>query len=246
MALPLIPIVGVGLAAAWLLKKALNEPEVPSTSTQRSLSPMLEQAGLANNFQKLKSELAFYGSLSRPSPLLGFVGGPGRGKSSLVKYLARDYGVLSVQPKIGAKTDATDWSVPQTDSLVGIWKPLTGGVVRYVDFPGYGTTSHPTNPHYLKFFRDNFYRFQRILFVVDGKLEESDEEIFSLIRRQPQSEHRIIVVRTKTDEFMNDDDQTNAEADIRAKLRWSQGPIVFVSNKEGTGLDELRSMILQH
>ena len=79
-----------------------------------------------------------------------------------------------------------------------------------------------------------FNRFDAFIFVIHGKLHESDENIFRLIS---QSNKYIIVVRSFSD-GIDMYERLPIENDIRRLLALQKSiPVVFVSNRTGEGVD---------
>lgn len=236
MVFPLLIPFGVGAAivggAVWLL----SEDEASRERKRRS-----ELSTLEKNFERLRDELE-----DAKGPRVAILGGPGIGKSTLLKVIGE--GKVRPEPKIGAETDATDWS-ESTDVPLLSYLSRGRGTTRLtlVDFPGFGTSKHPTSVYISNF---PLALFDRVIFLIGEKLRADDEriakhllqraftlkEIMEMQGRLP----RITFARTKADAL---DAIARSEVNADVLKRLGHDPR-FLSAKTNEGIDELRHELL--
>lgn len=160
----LIPV-GIIAGVTWLMS---SDDEVESK--RFSL--------LENNFRRLKKKL----DEDYKTKIL-IVGQPGAGKSSLLKYVTNNKCVPV--PIIGQKTDATHWHDAEINNFFHIYLNKI-----FVDSPGYDTNNHPLHS-YLEYFP--FSSFHKVIFVLHGKIHESDKKILMKIKSEVKLKSIIIV-----------------------------------------------------
>jgi len=205
----LIPV-GIIAGVGWLLSDDNND------SSKENLT-ILER-----NFIRLKSKLD-----NEEKDKILILGQPGAGKSSLL-WLLTDKG-CEPQPVIGQKTDATDWNNEIKSNFFHKYNEKV-----YVDSPGYDTRKHPV-VSYLEYFP--FNQFQLILFVINGKIHDSDIEIMKKLKY----DESIKIVRSHS-ENLTMKEKKEIETDIIKKFEINDKKIdiIFFSGKTMDGLTKLK------
>lgn len=213
----LIPV----LAVTGVLGRAVYKAVV---SKQEFSSP--EKSILQINLERLREELdASFGKKT------AIIGQPGAGKSSLLKVMTE--GKIKPLPVIGIETDATNWSHKDDCDLIG----RCGEKNIFVDVPGYGTESHPSAV-ISRFFP--FDRLDLIIFVFEGKLRETDHEVFT---RAVQSGVKVFVCRSHSDS-LNDSQRRAVVNDYRTRLMLDKSSsILFFSNRTREGVSDIYELI---
>ncbi len=161
---------------------------------------------------------------------IGLIGQPGAGKSSLInRLLGRE-----LFPT-GVHTDTTTGARHEKYNDLEI-----------VDLPGYGTGRFPLEGWVAKFRPQELDMY---IFVFDGKLHDSDGEMFRLLAKWRQErQHPCFIVRNKRDDIW---EPGRSEAELRQeiaadavnRLGDSSVPIYFTSCKTGEGIDRLKKAI---
>lgn len=159
-------------------------------------------------------------------------GQPGAGKSTLINAILGEE-----VAKSGAGTD-TSTSAQRYEYA----KSLTAGEVDIWDLPGYGTTRFPAGSFIEKFDVDSFDLF---LCVVSGKFTEDDDK---LLQEVVKGGRPFVLVSSKFDTrwqpgLTPEEIKQVVRADFEKQLRTDAKHLVFVSVKDGTGLDELHNAI---
>lgn len=161
---------------------------------------------------------------------IGLIGQPGAGKSSLInRLLGRELFA------VGVHTDTT------TEAQQEKYNDL-----EIVDLPGYGTGRFPLES-WLTEFRPQ--ELDMYIFVFDGKLHDSDGEMFRLLAKwQQERQHPYFIVRNKSDDIWEpsrSEEELRADivADVRGKLGDSTAPVYFTSCRSGEGIDTLKQAI---
>ncbi|MCI2256427.1 50S ribosome-binding GTPase [Domibacillus sp. PGB-M46] len=181
---------------------------------------------LEENFLKLGALLE-----EAKSRKIVFIGQPGAGKSSLLLKLTD--GKCEPRPNIGQGTDTTDWS----SSLEPVWYHLYNGTY-FIDTPGYDTKAHP-----LRSYRE-YFPFQNVdatVFVIKGKVHQSDEDMFRLIMDKSERTSTVVLVRGYAEDLSGDDRKgLEQEFNEKFKLKRYNIPFFFVSSRSGEGIMELQ------
>jgi GTPase Era involved in 16S rRNA processing len=207
----LIPV-GIIAGVTWIMS---TEDEVKSKTYS-----LLEK-----NFRKLKKKLE-----EENKTKILIIGQPGAGKSSLLKYITNNKCIP--KPIIGQKTDATHWH----DKLQSDFFHRYSESV-YVDSPGYDTKNHPLHS-YLDYFP--FSSFQKVIFVLHGKIHDSDKKILMEIKSKVKLKSIIIV------HSFSEKSSVVIRKEIKddvAKVFNINIPLVFFSSKIKEGINEVQSFI---
>jgi len=207
----LIPV-GIVACVTWLMS---TEDEVKSKTYS-----LLEK-----NFRKLKNKLE-----EENKTKILIIGQPGAGKSSLLKYVTNDKCVPS--PIIGQKTDATHWHDTEINNFFHLYLNKI-----FVDSPGYDTNNHPIHS-YLKYFP--FSSFHKVIFVLHGKIHDSDKKILMKIKSEVKLKSIIIV--HSFSEKSSIKIKREIKHDIQ-KVFNTNFPLVFFSSKTKEGVNEVQLFI---
>ena len=218
-----IPFLIWGAAAIFT---ALSGKIVYDVATSEDSPPPRKKSTLELNLERLKSQLN-----THTGQKVAILGQPGAGKSSLLYKMTK--GKVVPLPVIGTHTDATSWADSLDCNLLSQYKKYA-----FADVPGYDTSSHPANVFTSLF---PFYNFDAFIFVINGKLHSSDEEIFRMVA---QSGKPLCVARSFTDS-LESTELTPVENDIRTRLSMhnKSTPIVFFSNRTGEGVEAVFNSI---
>jgi GTPase Era involved in 16S rRNA processing len=190
-------------------------------------TPPRRKTVLELNFQRLRQELRFH-----TGDKIAIIGQPGSGKSSLLQKMTE--GKVRPAPLIGAQTDTTNWSDNTDCNLLSFYKNYI-----FSDVPGYDTSSHPENI-FLRLFP--FEKFDKFIFVTNGKLHASDENVFRLLKL---TRKKICVCRSFLD-GLESNCLASIENDIREKLVIDASiSILFFSNKTGAGINDINNFIAE-
>jgi predicted GTPase len=209
-----IPV--IGLVGKAIYDAVTDEDDLPFSQ---------QKSTLELNLERLKNQVNCHSEYK-----IAILGQPGAGKSSLLKKITN--GKVKPLPVIGAQTDATDWSNDITCHLLSVYENYV-----FADVPGYDTSSHPLYT-FSEFFP--FKHFDAFIFVINGKLHSSDEDIFRLIAK---SGKKICIARSFADSIESDDVKY-VESDIRTRLALSNSAsILFFSNRTGDGIESVFNSI---
>ncbi|UQN08789.1 GTPase domain-containing protein [Deinococcus sp. QL22] len=221
---PVVKLI-IGVVDAVASEATPTAPTKPSTSDFNSGIEV--ETILTSNLCRLQTEL-------RNSSLrkIAFIGQPGAGKSTALDNLTDE--CLQPRPGIGVSTDMTDWSVERDVTLYSSFKDFI-----FVDAPGYGTIRHPTDT-YLRLFP--FDLFDEIFVFLNGKLLDSDERLVQYARNQKR---KITVVQTHAHRF-SVLEQEIRHHDLRARLGVEDHQILYLENRTGSGIAELKSAVFGH
>lgn len=204
LALPVLGLVGKAVY------DAVTEDNPTSSTRTKSI--------LEINLERLENQIR-----SHPERKIAIIGQPGAGKSSLLKNMTN--GEVRPLPLIGAQTDATDWSRDQSCDLLSFYKNYA-----FSDVPGYDTSSHPMHTFSSHF---PFKHFDVYIFVINGKLHSSDQDVFNMIFK---SGKKIIIAKSFCDTLSNDEKHL-VKDDIRTRLSIARSfPILFFSNRTKDGV----------
>jgi GTPase Era involved in 16S rRNA processing len=208
-----IPVAFVG---GYLVKKLIDNNvqvyTVPLTTLERNM------VRLSSSLEQLTDKKK-----------IAVLGQAGAGKSTLIDKLTLSQ--CSPRPSIGQKTDATNWSNIIIDDF---WYSYQDFV--FVDVPGYDTSNHPTES-YIDCFP--FQKFDCIIFMIKGKVRESDNKIWKTLASNALLLEKTQIVRSFAENL------TPEEIDEIIKdlnLHFEKKPIVM-SNRNETGFDEIRKYL---
>ncbi len=167
-------------------------------------------------------ETAEEGKIYREGIETAIVGRPNVGKSSLLNALLKEDRAI-VTPVPGTTRD-----------IIEEWLNLKGVPLRIVDTAGIRHPIDPVEKEGVKRSHETIDRADLVLFVLDSSEELKDEDR-DLVKRV--KDKRKIIILNKIDLGKSID-----EACIREIF--SAEPIVSISAKEGTGLEELKEAIV--
>lgn len=185
-----------------------------------SLMMSLAGSTLERNINRLRIKLNTYADKRK----IAIIGQPGSGKSTLLDILT--FNKLVPRPKIGQRTDVTDWSQDPNIDLMYFYQNYI-----FVDVPGFNTSTHPVESIINLF---PFEHFNSILFVINGKVHLADNMLWQTIKNK-QMESRTLIIRSFSDGL----DQ-GEEKEVRADLKSHFGKeCILVSNRKKTGFDEI-------
>ncbi len=163
---------------------------------------------------------------------IALLGQPGAGKSSLINAL-----IGKKLFEVGVHTDTTVEAQEENfESLV------------ITDLPGYGTAKFPVET-WVKEFKPEDYDLY--LFVFEGKLHDSDAELFKYLKKwRDERKHPFFVVRNKTDQIWDEDKkleelQNEIRKDVIEKIGEPSVKVYFTSCKDKTGLAPLKADIFK-
>lgn len=205
----LIPVAAIGK----IIYDVVTDDSVPTPTRTKST--------LELNLERLRNELRRHDGIK-----VAIIGQPGAGKSSLLKKMTRNKVVPL--PVIGTQTDATDWSSDRDCNLLSLYQHYA-----FADVPGYDTSSHPAEVFESAF---PFEDFDAFIVVLHGKLHRADEAIFWRARITGKP---VCIARSFLD-GLDSDEVAAAEYDLRARLNADGSiPVVFFSNRNGSGIEEI-------
>ncbi len=163
---------------------------------------------------------------------IALLGQPGAGKSSLINAL------------LGKKLFEVG---VHTDTTIEAQEAKFGSLI-ITDLPGYGTAKFPVDK-WVDEFRP--YDYDLYLFVFEGKLHDSDAELFKYLKNwRDERKHPFFIVRNKTDQIWDEDKsldvlQNEIKQDVIGKMGESTAKVYFTSCKEKTGLTPLKEDIFK-
>ncbi|MBR2142960.1 GTPase [Anaerovibrio sp.] len=167
---------------------------------------------------------------------IALIGQPGAGKSSLINQI--------MGKKIfetGVHTDTTSKAEEARLDKMYI-----------VDLPGYGTNRFPFHDWVNEFQPQNYDLY---LFVFNGKLHESDAQMFQALKEWSDEEkrgriHPLFIVRNFSDSIW-DEEKTESELrneivkDVREKIQDESVKVYFTScGRHPEGIDDLKDAII--
>jgi GTP-binding protein len=186
-------------------------------------------------------QLRFLASATRTSQLpespaeVAFVGRSNVGKSSLINALANQKQLARVS------------NTPGRTQLINIFRHADGGTL--VDLPGYGYAKVPGRvrqdwPAMIEGYLLEREPLEMVFVLVDGEIGPTalDVQMLDWLRENgvPHT-----VVATKTDKVKSAQRQRR-KRELAEGCRLEPGDIVAVSATKGSGLDQLRSLVLSH
>jgi GTP-binding protein len=186
-------------------------------------------------------QLRFLASATRTSQLpespaeVAFVGRSNVGKSSLINALANQKQLARVS------------NTPGRTQLINIFRHADGGTL--VDLPGYGYAKVPGRvrqdwPAMIEGYPLEREPLEMVFVLVDGEIGPTalDVQMLDWLRENgvPHT-----VVATKTDKVKSAQRQRR-KRELAEGCRLEPGDIVAVSATKGSGLDQLRSLVLSH
>ena len=188
------------------------------------------------NFEKAKKELN--------EPLrIALIGQPGAGKSSLINRI--------IGKKIFETGLFTDTTQGVNEAKMDDGECYDDGGLYIVDLPGYGTKMFPFDEWVEKFHPENYDLY---IFVFNGKLHESDNQMFEALKEWSDEEkrgriHPLFIVRNFCDSIWDDskgEDELRADIvrDVRDKMQDDNCRVYFTScGRHPEGIEELKEAI---
>ena len=226
----MLPFLAGGLVVAtvvWLLSD--DEDEKPTTGSSSSST---KKTILEKNFFNLHQQLA----KNENEKKVVILGQPGAGKSSLLLNITDNK--CTPKPTVGVHTDATRWHDSRKDDFFH-----RHGKVIYVDSPGYDTKSHPVKSYINHF---PFSSFDIIIFVISGKIHNSDQKIIEKIRKinNLSRSTKLIIVRNFK-ENLNEQDKNDVESDMKKHFQSKAEKLdfIFSSNRTSEGIETIKKLV---
>jgi GTP-binding protein len=186
-------------------------------------------------------QLRFLSSATRTSQLpdsdaeVAFVGRSNVGKSSLINALANQKQLARVS------------NTPGRTQLINIFRHQGGGTL--VDLPGYGYAKVPGRirkdwQEMIEGYLLDREPLEMVFVLVDGEIGPTplDVQMLAWLR---DNDVPHTVVATKTDKVKSSQRQ-HRKRDLAAGCQLEPGDIVSVSAAKGSGLDQLRSLVVSH
>lgn len=186
-------------------------------------------------------QIKFVSSASRASQLpesaveVAFVGRSNVGKSSLINALANQKQLARVS------------NTPGRTQLINLFSLATGGTL--VDLPGYGYAKVPSKirrdwPEMIEGYLLDRETLAMVFILVDGEIGPTplDTQMLDWLREN-QVPHTVVA--TKWDKVKSSKRDTRRR-DLAAGCKLEKGDIVWVSAAKGTGMDDLRSLVVTH
>jgi len=166
---------------------------------------------------------------------IAFLGQPGSGKSALLNEVTNEK--CEPRPQVGQCTDTTDWSISNVTFFCNYFN------MKFIDTPGYDTLKHPVES-YIQYFP--FNKMQKVIFMVKGKLHQSDEQIYNKLVDfyGDQAYQKILIVRSFSDDI-SEKESDEILSDLNSKLRYEVHNIkvVLVSSRYGQGIKEVQDFV---
>ncbi|WP_050183417.1 GTPase domain-containing protein [Domibacillus robiginosus] len=192
-------------------------------------APHRRKSRLEENFSQLETLLK-----KAEGRKIALIGQPGAGKSSLLLKLTN--GKCEPKPTIGQGTDTTDWSSSSKPILCHQYDRI-----YFIDTPGYDTKAHPLKSYHEYF---PFHCFDTVLFVIKGKVHQSDEEMLRLVMNKTRRTSTVVLVRGYAEDLTEEDRKSlEHEYSIKFKTEKHNLPFFFVSNRFGEGIAELQACL---
>ncbi len=186
-------------------------------------------------------QIKFVSSASRASQLpesaveVAFVGRSNVGKSSLINALANQKQLARVS------------NTPGRTQLINLFSLATGGTL--VDLPGYGYAKVPSKirrdwPEMIEGYLLDRETLAMVFILVDGEIGPTplDTQMLDWLREN-QVPHTVVA--TKWDKVKSSKRDTRRR-DLAAGCKLEKGDIVWVSAAKGTGMDDLRNLVVTH
>ncbi len=186
-------------------------------------------------------QIKFVSSASRASQLpesaveVAFVGRSNVGKSSLINALANQKQLARVS------------NTPGRTQLINLFSLATGGTL--VDLPGYGYAKVPSKirrdwPEMIEGYLLDRETLAMVFILVDGEIGPTplDTQMLEWLREN-QVPHTVVA--TKWDKVKSSKRDTRRR-DLAAGCQLEKGDIVWVSAAKGTGMDDLRNLVVTH
>jgi GTPase Era involved in 16S rRNA processing len=213
----------VATAGSLAVKKIMKKKDNNAPTNQLST--------LEKNFSRLSNQLLWH-----RGKVVALIGQPGAGKSTLLNSITE--GQCFPKPFISQKTDASDWALNNNVSLVHVMNAVEKDTA-FIDTPGYGTSLHPQSS-YIHF---PFDAITNVIFVIRGKLQQTDHEMFSLLIGYGMQD-RLMIVRTLS-ECLTEKEKMAVKVDLNRNLRYKylDIPLLFVSNRNGEGISALKARL---
>ena len=164
---------------------------------------------------------------------IALIGQPGAGKSSLINALTGKH--------LFETGEHTDTTISRQEAKLGS--------LTIVDLPGYGTKRFPLS-NWLDQYKPE--ELDLYLFVFDGKLHESDSDLFQHFKKwKSEREHPYFIVRNKEDQIWNDTKslqelKNDIIKDVNSKMGNSSltTKVYFTSCRTKEGISELKEDVL--
>ena len=191
---------------------------------------------IRKNFEKARQELN--------EPLrIALIGQPGAGKSSLINRI-----MGGKKFKTGQRTDVTKEA---QEAKLDDGELYDYGKLHIVDLPGYGTKMFPFDEWVERFQPENYDLY---IFVFNGKLHESDNQMFEALKEWSDEEkrgriHPLFIVRNFCESIWDDskgEDELRADIvrDVRDKMQDDNCRVYFTScGRHPEGIEELKEAI---
>lgn len=167
---------------------------------------------------------------------IALIGQPGAGKSSLINQV--------LGKKVFETGVHTDTTIKAEEARLD--------KMYIVDLPGYGTDRFPFNDWVREFQPENYDLY---LFVFNGKLHDSDAQMFRALKEWSDEEkrgriHPLFIVRNFSDSIW-DEEKTDSELrdeivkDVREKIQDETVKVYFTScGRQPEGIEELKDAII--
>lgn len=226
----MLPFLAGGLVVAtvvWLLSDDEDEKQTKGSSSSSSRKTILEK-----NFYNLQQQLW----KNKTEKKVIILGQPGAGKSSLLLKITDNKCVP--KPIIGVQTDATHWHHSVKHDFFHRHEK-----VIYVDSPGYDTKSHPVESYINHF---PFSSFDIIIFVISGKIHNSDQKIIGKIGKiNSLSQSTQLIIVRNFNENLNAQDKNKVEMDMKKHFQNKSEKLdfIFSSNRTSEGIETIKKLV---
>jgi GTP-binding protein len=186
-------------------------------------------------------QLRFVTSATRASQLPGsaaevaFVGRSNVGKSSLINALANTKQLARVS------------NTPGRTQLINLFELVGGGTL--VDLPGYGFAKVPGRvrkdwPAMIEGYLLEREQLVQVFVLVDGAIGPTPLDVQMLDWLRDEGVPHTVVA-TKLDK-VKPSKRAARRRELAAGCRLDEGDIVWTSTSSGTGIDQLRSLVVMH